>query len=99
MSLRTKRSNFSSLFITQEGIPLKVGDQTITLVSRALRWLPMQGFGGVVWNRPVAVKIRTVSGVEHILPVVDETRRRQAMLVALGLAGAVLISLLFRPRR
>ena len=91
--------DFSSLFITQEGEPLKVGDQTITVVSRALRWMPMLGFGGVVWNRPVAVKIRTASGVEHVLPVVDETRRRQAMIVTLGLACAVLLSLFFRPRR
>jgi hypothetical protein len=90
--------DISSLFITLEGEPLKVGDQTITVVSRALRWMPMMGFGGVVWNRPVAIKIRTASGVEHVIPVVDETRRRQIMIVAMGLAGAMLIALLFRPK-
>jgi len=88
--------DFSSLFITQEGKPLQVGDQTITVISRALRILPHWGFGGVVWNRPVAVKIQTASGVEHILPVVDETRRRQLIILAFGLAGAFLISLFFR---
>ena len=89
--------DFSSLFITQEGKPLQVGDQTITVISRALRILPHWGFGGVVWNRPVAVKIQTASGVEHILPVVDETRRRQLIILAFCLAGAILISLFFRP--
>ncbi len=89
----------SSLFLTQEGSPLQVGDQTITVVSRALRWTWPTGFGGIVWNRPVAVKIRTASGVEHVLPVVDETRRKQIMVFIFGLVGAILISMLFRPRR
>ncbi len=92
-------ADIASLFLTQEGQPLQVGDQTVTVVSRALRWTWPMGFGGVVWNRPVAVKIRTASGVEHVLPVVDETRRRQIMIFALGLVGAILISMLFRPRR
>jgi len=91
--------DFSSLFVTAEGKPLKVGDQTITVVSRALRWSPPWGFGGVVWNRPVAVKVLTANGVEHTLPVVDETRRRQIIIVALGLVGAILISALFGQRR
>ncbi len=89
----------SSLFLTQEGSPLQVGDQTVTVVSRALRLTWPMGFGGIVWNRPVAVKIRTASGVEHVLPVVDETRRRQIAIFVLGLVGAILISMLFRPRR
>ncbi len=89
----------SSLFLTQEGSPFQVGDQTVTVVSRALRWTWPMGFGGIVWNRPVAVKIRTANGVEHVLPVVDETRRRQIMVFILGLVGAILISMLFRPRR
>ncbi len=92
-------ADIASLFLTQEGQPLQVGDQTVTVVSRALRWTWPMGFGGVVWNRPVAVKIKTASGVEHVLPVVDETRRRQVMIFALGLVGAILISMLFRPRR
>ena len=89
----------SSLFLTKEGSPLQVGDQTITVVSRALRWTWPMGFGGIVWNRPVAVKVRATNGVEHVLPVVDETRRRQIMVFILGLVGAILISMLFRPRR
>jgi hypothetical protein len=89
----------SSLFLTQEGSPLQIGDQTITVVSRALRWTWPMGFGGIVWNRPVAVKIKTASGVEHVLPIADETRRRQIMIFFIGLVCAILISMLFRPRR
>jgi len=91
--------DFSSLFVTAEGKPVKVGDQTITVVSRALRWSPPWGFGGVVWNRPVAVKVQAANGVEQILPVVDETRRRQIIILALGLVGVILISALFGQRR
>jgi hypothetical protein len=90
--------DFSALFVTAEGKPLKVGDQTITVVSRALRWTPPWGFGGIVWNRPVAVKVLTSSGVEHTLAIVDETRRRQIMIGIFGLVGAILIALLFSKK-
>jgi hypothetical protein len=91
--------DFSSLFVTHEGEPIKVGDQTLTVISRALRAMPPMGFGGVVWNRPVAVKVVTAAGVEHTLPVVDETRRRQVMIMMFGLVAAILIALVFGPRR
>ena len=91
--------DFSTLFVTREGEPLRVGDQTLTVISRALRAMPPMGFGGLVWNRPVAVKVVTAAGVEHILPVVDETRRRQITILVLGLVAAVLISIVFGPRR
>jgi hypothetical protein len=90
--------DFSSLFVTREGEPIHVGDQTITVVSRALRAMPPFGFGGLVWNRPVAVKVET-GGVEHILPVVDQTRRQQIFILAFGMAIALLVAMLFSPRR
>jgi hypothetical protein len=57
------------------------------------------GFGGVVWNRPVAVKVVTAAGVEYTLPVVDETRRRQIMIMTFGLVAAIPIALVFGLRR
>jgi len=91
--------DFSSLFVTREAEPVKVGDQTITVISRALRATPPMGFGGFVWNRPVAVKVETAAGVEHILPVVDQTRRSQAMIMLFGLVAALLIALVLGPHR
>ena len=91
--------DFSSLFVTREGEPIKVGDQTLTVISRALRAMPPMGFGGLVWNRPVAVKVVTAAGVEHILPVVDGTRRSQVMIMVFGLVAALLIALVFGIRR
>jgi len=92
-------ADFSSLFVSREGAPLKVGDQTIIVVSRALRLFPPMGFVGAVWNRPVAVKVLTPEGVEHVLPIVDETRRRQAIIALFGLAAAMILLLVSGPRR
>ena len=86
------------LFITQESLPIRVGNQSITLISKALRWAPPLGFGGLIWNRPLAVRVRSANGVEHLLPVVDETRRQQLLILALGLAASLLIALLM-PRK
>jgi hypothetical protein len=89
---------FSNLFLTQEGKPIQVGGQTITVISRSLRWLPPVGFGGIVWNRPVAVRVRSGT-VEHLLPIVDVTRRRQVAILALGIVGIVVLAMLTgRPK-
>ncbi len=86
---------FSSLFQTQEGKPIQVGGQTITVISKSLRWLPPVGFGGVVWNRPVAVRVQSGT-VEHILPIVDVTRRRQIAIWLLGLVGIIVLAVMFK---
>ena len=86
---------FSNLFQTQEGKPVYVGGQTITVISKSLRWLPPVGFGGVVWNRPVAVRVQ-MGTVEHILPIVDVTRRREVAIVLLGLVGMVILSIMLK---
>ncbi len=86
---------FSNLFLTQEGKPVQVGGQTITVISKSLRWLPPVGFGGVVWNRPVAVRVQTGT-VEHILPIVDGTRRRQIAIWLLGVVGIIVFSILLK---
>ena len=91
--------DFSSLFVTRAGEPVKVGNQTITVTSRALRAMPPMGFGGLVWNRPVAVKVETAEGAVHVLPVVDATRRSQAMVMLFGLVAALLMVLIFASRR
>jgi hypothetical protein len=81
--------NMNRFFVTEESKPILVGGQKISFISRALRLaVPQGGFGGVIWNRPVAVRVQTEGGAEHILPVVDETRRRK---IAIFIAGLVLV--------
>jgi hypothetical protein len=89
--------NRSSLFENRESQPIRVGNQEITLISRALIWrFPFPG--ALVWNRPVAVRVVTGDASAIILPVVDETRRQQIMLLAIGILGSILLGALLKRR-
>jgi len=88
----------SSLFELREGKPFRVGEQTITVVSRVLR-LQVPGMAiGLVWNRPAQVRIETQGAGDVILPVTDETRWMQIVLLGLGIAGSLVLSMLLRRR-
>lgn len=87
-----------SLFETHEGKPIRVGDQQITLISRVLRLQVPNSAIGFVWNRPSAVRVQTAGAGEVILPVADETRRYQVLLLALGLLGGIVLAALLRQR-
>jgi len=54
----------------------------ITLESRSLKL--RTSFGGLVWNRPTAVRVDHSSG-ETRLPIRDVTRRGQLILYGLSL--------------
>lgn len=80
-------------FVTEESKPILVGGQKVSMISRSLRLTLPQGIiGGLIWNRPVAVRVQSGS-VEHILPVIDETRRRQIAIFIAGLVVVLVISL------
>ncbi len=90
--------DISSLFEFHEARPVLVGEQIVTVISKTLR-LQVPGKSiGLVWNRPSAVRVQTTGSGEVTLPVVDETRRLQILLLGLGIAGSILISTLFRRR-
>ena len=72
---------------TCSGDPVKAGDIIVTPQSEAisLRW----PYGGLVWNRPVAVLVEKGGQTERI-PIVDVTRA-----VQLGLLGlSVILSII-----
>ena len=66
---------------TRSGDPVKAGDFTVTPQSEAicLRW----PYGGLVWNRPVAVLVEKGTQTERI-PIVDVTRTAQLGLLGLS---------------
>ncbi len=68
---------------TASGLPVTVGDMTVTPRSQAL--IVRCPFGGFVWNRPAAVVVERNGQVERI-PIVDVTR-----IVQLGLLGFTLV--------
>ena len=84
--------DISSLFTFPEARPVFTGDQIVTVISKTLK-LQVPGMPvGLVWNRPTAVRVQTAGSGEVTLPVVDETRQLQILLLALGIAGSILIS-------
>jgi len=69
--------------------PLLAGGREIILQSSVLR-LELPPLGGLVWNRPRAVRVRDAGG-EYTLPVHDLTRLAQwALLGGAALAAALL---------
>jgi hypothetical protein len=96
--MEVRMPDLSSLFETHEGKPITVGNQKVTYISKALRLqvpdLPI----GFVWNRPAAVRVQTEGAGEITLPVVDETRRWQILLLVLGIAGSIVLSALLGRR-
>jgi hypothetical protein len=82
---------------TQWGKPIQFGERKVVVQSRALQIrLPFLE-GGLVWNRPVSVLVESSDGHDQVLPVRDVTRIAQIALIALGLAGMILIGLI--PRK
>lgn len=82
----------------QAGQPFSAGGRTITPISQAIQLrLPFLS-GGLIWNRPVSVVVQNAAGQEETIPVRDETRIQQITILAAGLAGALLIWLLFHKK-
>jgi hypothetical protein len=90
--------DFSSPFETHEGKPIVVGDQKVTVISSALRFQLPGLAAGFMWNRPTAVRVQTEGAGEVMLPVVDETRQLEILLIVLGIISSILISALLRRR-
>lgn len=72
------------------GEPIRWREYTLVPQNRSLRiHFP---FGGLVWNRPVAVSVQRADGETQMLSVYDQTRLAQiaivACAVAAGLVGA-----------
>jgi hypothetical protein len=85
-------------FEIQRGKPIANGKTQVTPLTKTFK-LPLPVIsGGLVWNRPFAVEVRTSDGQEWTLPVTDVTRQAQIALLAMGLIGVVLIGLVSRKR-
>ena len=82
----------------QRGETVTTGGTQITPLAKVFK-LPIPAIsGGVVWNRPFAVEVRTADGEIWSLPVPDVTRQAQITLLVMGLIGVLLIGLVSRKR-
>ncbi len=80
------------------GEPIQAGDLEITPQTSVFKIMLRSGHGGLIWNRPKAVIVRTPQGQESTLPVVDITRQVIWGMLAGAVIGAVLIGLMSRAR-
>ena len=78
---------------SRAGSALQVGKYQITPLTRVLTIRFPGHTGGLIWNRPKAVIVRTPEGTEKILPVRDVTRLIIWSMLAGGIFGAILIGL------
>lgn len=82
----------------KRGQPVMAGETQITPLTKTLS-IPFPGIsGGLIWNRPFAVEVRTADGKEWTLPVMDVTRQAQITLLVMGLIGVLLIGLVSHKR-
>ena len=84
---------------TATGAPVTVGAVTVRPQSRSLLVQWPGSYGGLVWNRPVAVLVER-GGETRRIPIVDVMRRAQVALWGLGLVFSLItLVLLARQRR
>jgi len=82
---------------TRTSPAIRVGDSQLYLRSQLVQLRLPGANGGLIWNQPVSVVVRTAGGQEQILFVPDVTRTAIIGLLVLNLVG-VFLFLLFRRR-
>jgi hypothetical protein len=80
-------------FQTHTGDPIQLDGKSIQLRSRALLVRFPRSTGGLVWNRPVSVSVRTTDGHDETLPVHDTTRLMEFYVFASVMLFTFLIGL------
>ena len=81
---------------TLTGQPVRVRDTQLHVRSQVVQLRLPFANGGLIWNRPVSVVMRTPDGQEQILSVADVTRTAVLALLVLSLVGTFLQMLLRR---
>jgi hypothetical protein len=82
---------------TLTGQPIKVKDAQLRVRSQVVQLRFPVISGGLIWNRPVVVLVRTADGQDQILSIPDATRTAVITLLVLSLAGTLLL-MLFRRK-
>jgi len=83
---------------TRAGSGIEHEGRVLVPVARSFLLRPSWARAGLVWNRPLGVRVEDASGKRWI-PIVDSTRRIQWALLAAGLAAAWLVRRAGRRRR
>jgi len=101
-------SGFSISLRKSSGRPVIAGNLELTPVSQAVIIRAPGQVNGLIWNRPVAVRVKRVRApgeemqvpaAPQDVPVYDYTRLAQILILGAGLLGSALIWLFFRNFR
>ena len=76
---------------TRNGRPLRVKGAQVHVRSQVVQLRLPIAHGGLIWNRPVSVVVRTPDGQEQILPIPDVTRSAVLALLVLSLVSTFLL--------
>jgi len=88
-------TNGAGIFETKAGEEVAHGKRVLIPLARSLRLRLPGNAGGLVWNRPFGILVR--EGTRgRLVRVVDATRWIQTLLLAAGIAGAILAHLVRR---
>ena len=82
---------------THTSHPIRINNTEVRVRSQVIQLRLPVANGGLIWNRPVAVIVRTADDQEKILPVPDLTRI--AILILAGLSFASMFLLIFFRRK
>jgi len=83
---------------TLTGPAITIQDTQVHLRSQIVQLRFSRINGGVIWNRPVAVVVRTLEGKEKIVPIPDPTRYAMLTLSGLCFIGMLLLISLKRKQ-
>jgi hypothetical protein len=78
------------------GTPIQAGNAKLTLTSKSFVIHPPGGNGGILWNRPVRVRVESETGEVQVLPIQDVTRQAVLLFFIVGLTFGFLIRMIGR---
>ena len=87
---------FSVSIKKYSGSPIQSGTMQLTPVSQAVILRTPGQANGLVWNRPVAIRVQAPGEEMQVVPVYDRTRLAQILILGAGLLGSALIWFIFR---
>jgi LPXTG-motif cell wall-anchored protein len=67
--------------------PITIPDAQLYVRSRLVQLRFPTANGGLIWNRPVAIVVRPLTGQEKVIPVLDMTRIAVFTLAGICLTG------------
>jgi hypothetical protein len=84
---------------TSAGEPIEINDLTVYPIARSYRINFPKVYGGIIWNKPLAVIVEDSVGNRQVIPVIDRTRLLQIAIYGAGFIITMLTWFVFRKTR